>query len=135
MKHTIFLLLTNERKKIPKKFEFALIPLRGKQKVLNRFERGIFTIKKQTQGKRHPLVLADRAVTVSDRKFSDRKQLNILTPKQMLQKLPIALAQVIQLEEIELPDGSYSVSDIQDYFKYIIKKPEAVADNSSIYVI
>ena len=116
MKHTIFLLLTNERKKISKKFEFALIPLRGKQKVLNRFERGIFTIKKQTQGKRHPLVLADRAVTVSD-----RKQLNILTPKQMLQKLPIALAQVIQLEEIELPDGSYSVSDIQDYFKYIIK--------------
>ena len=25
-------------------------------------------------------------------------------------------------EEIELPAGSYSVSDIQDYFEYIIKK-------------
>ena len=25
-------------------------------------------------------------------------------------------------EEIELPDGSYSVSYIQDYFEYIIKK-------------
>ena len=24
-------------------------------------------------------------------------------------------------EEFELPDGSYSVSDIQDYFEYIIK--------------
>ena len=24
--------------------------------------------------------------------------------------------------EFELPDGSYSVSDIQDYFKYIFKK-------------
>ena len=24
-------------------------------------------------------------------------------------------------EEFELPDGSYSVSDIQDYFKYILK--------------
>ena len=24
--------------------------------------------------------------------------------------------------EFELPDGSYSVSDIQDYFSYIIKK-------------
>ena len=24
-------------------------------------------------------------------------------------------------EEFELPDGSYSVSDIQDYFKYIFK--------------
>ena len=25
-------------------------------------------------------------------------------------------------EEFELPDGSYSVSDIQDYFEYIMKK-------------
>ena len=25
-------------------------------------------------------------------------------------------------EEFELPDGSYSVADIQDYFEYIIKK-------------
>ena len=24
-------------------------------------------------------------------------------------------------DEFELPDGSYSMSDIQDYFKYIIK--------------
>ena len=24
-------------------------------------------------------------------------------------------------EECELPDGSYSVSDIQDYFQYILK--------------
>ena len=30
--------------------------------------------------------------------------------------------------EFELPDGSYSVSDIQDYFKYIIKKHEAMTD-------
>ena len=25
-------------------------------------------------------------------------------------------------EQFELPDGSYSVSDIQDYFRYILKK-------------
>ena len=25
-------------------------------------------------------------------------------------------------DKIELPDGSYSVSDIQDYFEYILKK-------------
>ena len=25
-------------------------------------------------------------------------------------------------EEFELPDGSYSVSDIQDYFEYILKR-------------
>ena len=27
-------------------------------------------------------------------------------------------------EEFELPDGSYSVSDIQDYFEYILKNME-----------
>ena len=32
-------------------------------------------------------------------------------------------------EEFQLPDGSYSVSDIEDYFETIIKKHEAVADN------
>ena len=29
-----------------------------------------------------------------------------------------------QSEEFELPDGSYSISDIQDYFKYIFKNME-----------
>ena len=35
-----------------------------------------------------------------------------------------------------LMDHIYSVSDIQDYFKYILKKHETVTDNSStmIYV-
>ena len=28
-------------------------------------------------------------------------------------------------EEFELPDGSYSVSDIQDYFEYILKKRDS----------
>ena len=27
----------------------------------------------------------------------------------------------MKCDEFELPDGSYSVSDIQDYFEYIIK--------------
>ena len=35
-------------------------------------------------------------------------------------------------EEFELPDGSYSVSDIQDYFEYILKKHSERADNPSI---
>ena len=40
-------------------------------------------------------------------------------------------------EEFELPDGSYSVSDIQDYFEYILKKHSESVDNPSIriYVI
>ena len=37
-------------------------------------------------------------------------------------------------EEFELPDGSYSVSDIQVYFEYILKKHERVADNPSIKI-
>ena len=32
-------------------------------------------------------------------------------------------------EEFELPDGSYSVSGIKDYFEYIIKKHEMVTEN------
>ena len=36
--------------------------------------------------------------------------------------------------QFELPDGSYSVSDIQDYFEYILIKPEIVTDNPSIMI-
>ena len=35
-------------------------------------------------------------------------------------------------EKFELPDGSYSVSDIQDYFEYILKKNRESVDNPSI---
>ena len=37
-------------------------------------------------------------------------------------------------EGFNLPDGSYSVPDIQEYFEYIIEKHEAVTENSSIRV-
>ena len=33
-----------------------------------------------------------------------------------------------------MPDGSYSVSDIQDYFKYIFKKHETIADNPPVQI-
>ena len=38
--------------------------------------------------------------------------------------------------EFDLPDRSYSVSDIQDYFEYIIKKYKTVAESSTtkIYI-
>ena len=39
-----------------------------------------------------------------------------------------------QNEELELSDGSYSISDIEDYFEYIFKKHKTVADNSSINI-
>ena len=36
--------------------------------------------------------------------------------------------------EFEIPDGLYSVSDIEDYFEYIFKKYETVLDNPSITI-
>ena len=37
-------------------------------------------------------------------------------------------------EEFKLPDESYSVSDIQEYFDYIIEKHETVIDNPLIRI-
>ena len=37
-------------------------------------------------------------------------------------------------DEFELPDGSYSISDIQDYFEYILKEHSESVDNSSIKI-
>ena len=37
-------------------------------------------------------------------------------------------------DEFELPDGSYSTSDIQHYFEYIIKKHSGSVDNPSIKI-
>ena len=37
-------------------------------------------------------------------------------------------------DAFHLPDGSYSVSDIQDYFEYIIKKHGTIADNPPIQI-
>ena len=37
-------------------------------------------------------------------------------------------------EKFELPDGSYSVSDIQDYFEYILKKRREKTDDHSIRI-
>ena len=37
-------------------------------------------------------------------------------------------------DEYELPDGSYSISDIQYYFEYILKKHSESVDNPSIRI-
>ena len=37
-------------------------------------------------------------------------------------------------DTFDLPDGPYSVSDIQDYFEYIIKKHETIADNPAVQI-
>ena len=37
-------------------------------------------------------------------------------------------------DKFELPDGSYSVSDIQDYFEYILKKHGGDIDKPSVQI-
>ena len=37
-------------------------------------------------------------------------------------------------DKFEFPDGSYSVSDIQDYFEYILKKHGENADKPSVHI-
>ena len=33
-------------------------------------------------------------------------------------------------DTLDLPDGSYSIADIQDYFEFIIKKHEVLTENT-----
>ena len=37
-------------------------------------------------------------------------------------------------DEFKLPDGSYSIPDIQDYFEYILKKHREDIDKSSVQI-
>ena len=37
-------------------------------------------------------------------------------------------------ETFDLPDGSYNISEIQDYIEYIIKKHEAIGENAPILI-
>ena len=37
-------------------------------------------------------------------------------------------------DTFNLLDGSYTVSDIQDYFEYIIEKHETIADNPLVQI-
>ena len=37
-------------------------------------------------------------------------------------------------DEFDFPDGSYSISDIQDYFEFIVKKHETLAENPPLQI-
>ena len=37
-------------------------------------------------------------------------------------------------DTFDLPDGSYSIADIQDYFQFIIKKHETLTGNSPVQI-
>ena len=72
----------------------GIIFLNGRQKALNVFESGIFPKAKQGKGLTSILdyIASDHLNRVV--KVSDHKHLKILTPKQMIQRLQITLAQV-----------------------------------------
>ena len=38
------------------------------------------------------------------------------------------------IETFDLPDGSYNISEIQDYIEYIIKKHETIAETAPILI-
>ena len=44
--------------------------------------------------------------------------------KSYKKKKKFKLSALTCTEEFELPDGSYSISDIQDYFEYVLKNME-----------
>ena len=44
------------------------------------------------------------------------------------------ISESTQSETFDLPDGSYTIDDIQDYFEFIVKKHETLTDNLSIKV-
>ena len=44
------------------------------------------------------------------------------------------ISALIWNDKFELPDGSYSISDLQDYFEYTFKKKGEKIDNTSIRI-
>ena len=96
----IFLkILQNQKSQLKKKKKIqtlknTIILLNRRQKVLNTFESRIFPIRKQEEELANILVCVARVNRFFDSKVSNRKQLKILTPKEMLQTLPITLKQV-----------------------------------------
>ena len=56
------------------------------------------------------------------------------TWKKSYENSKLKISALIWNEEFELPDGSYSVSDIHDYFEYILIKYGEKTDNPSIRI-
>ena len=83
-----------EKEKKIQTLKNKIILLNRRQKVLNTFESRIFPIRKQEEELANILACVARVSRFFDSKFSNRKQLKILTPKEMLQTLPITLKQV-----------------------------------------
>ena len=49
-------------------------------------------------------------------------------------KKKLKISSITLKDEFDLPDGSYSISDIQDSFEFIIKKHKTLTENPSIQI-
>ena len=84
------------------------------------------------------LNLADKIDLIRKDKYVALSNLNIYYKWRNIKKSyknnTFKISALIWNEEFALPDGSYSVSDIQVYFEYLLNKHETVTDNSSIKI-
>ena len=81
--------------------------------------------------------LTDKANLKSNDKYVALWNLSIYSPWKIIrviQKQKIKISAPIWYDKFELFDGLYFVSYIQEYFEYIIKKHETVADNPPIRI-
>ena len=81
--------------------------------------------------------LTDKANLKSNDKYVALWNLSIYSPWKIIrviQKQKIKISAPILYDKFELFDGLYFVSYIQEYFEYIIKKHETVADNPPIRI-
>ena len=60
--------------------------------------------------------------------------LHVKKPKKLINNYKFKISAPTWNDKLELPDGSYSVSDIQDYFEYILKKHGENIDNPSVKI-
>ena len=67
-------------------------------------------------------------------KYVALSNLSIYYTWQNINKYKFKISALLWHEEFELPDGSYSVSDVQDYFEYILKKHGEKTNNPSIRI-
>ena len=93
---------------------------------------------KTNQSLKFVLDLSERLDLRSSDKYIDRQNLSIYYTWKNIRKQykdnKIKIITPTWNEEFELPDGSYSVSGIEDYIKYIIKKYETLTTIAPIHV-
>ena len=93
----------------------------------------------KTSDSQRPLLnLADKINLKGSHKYVALSNLNIHDTQKYIKKScknnKLKISAPTWNEEFELPDVSFSSSDIQDYFKYILEKHEAVTETPSIMI-